>query len=67
MELNDKLEKLKNKLAKLDNVAIAYSGGVDSNFLLKVAKDVLDKKVVAITLNAMMHSKKEINEAKVHK
>lgn len=64
MELNDKLEKLKNKLAKLDNVAIAYSGGVDSNFLLKVAKDVLDKKVVAITLNAMMHSKKEINEAK---
>ena len=64
MELNDKLEKLKNILAKLDNVAIAYSGGVDSNFLLKVAKDVLDKKVVAITLNAMMHSEKEINEAK---
>ena len=34
MELNKKLINLKNMLKKIGSVAIAYSGGVDSNFLL---------------------------------
>lgn len=64
MELNRKLEDLKNILNNLESVAVAYSGGVDSNFLLKVAKDILGDKVIAVTMHAMMHSNREIEEAK---
>lgn len=63
MEVNKKLDNLRKRLLELENVAIAYSGGVDSNFLLKVAKDTLKDKVTAITLHAMMHSNREINES----
>lgn len=63
MELNQKLEFLKNRLRELESVAIAYSGGVDSNFLLKVASDVLGDNVIAITIHAMMHSTREIEES----
>ena len=63
MEINKKLDNLKSRLLELESVAIAYSGGVDSNFLLKVAKDTLGDKVIAVTLHAMMHSDREIEEA----
>ena len=39
--LNKKFELLKRILKDLDRVAVAYSGGVDSTFLLKVAVDTL--------------------------
>ena len=63
MELDEKLINLKNMLRKLGSVAIAYSGGVDSNFLLKVASDVLGENTIAVTLHAMMHSNREVEEA----
>lgn len=40
-KLEGKYEKLKKSLAELGKVLIAYSGGVDSTFLLKVAVDTL--------------------------
>lgn len=49
-DLNHKLEKLKNILKKYEKVLIAYSGGVDSTFLLKVAVDTLGKKNVITTV-----------------
>ena len=61
--LEYKLTTLKDELKKMGKVAIAYSGGVDSNFLLKVTKDTLGDNVLAITINAMMHSTREIKEA----
>ena len=61
--LQDKLNILKNDLKKMGKVAIAYSGGVDSNFLLKIAKDTLGENVYAITIKAMMHSSREIEES----
>ncbi|MCC0637481.1 MULTISPECIES: ATP-dependent sacrificial sulfur transferase LarE [unclassified Clostridioides] len=60
----EKLEKLREKLIGLESVAVAYSGGVDSNFLLKVARDTLGDNVIAVTIHAMMHSNREIEEAK---
>ncbi|GAV24921.1 potassium ABC transporter ATPase [Carboxydothermus islandicus] len=42
-----KLTKLTSILTEMDSVVVAFSGGVDSSFLLKVAKDTLGDKVVA--------------------
>jgi len=39
--LNDKFESLKQILKELGNIVVAYSGGVDSTFLLKIASDTL--------------------------
>ena len=61
--LSDKLNALVEELKQMKKVAIAYSGGVDSNFLMKVAKDTLGDNVLAITISAMMHSSREIEEA----
>ncbi|MGE5633246.1 MAG: hypothetical protein ACM3TR_19450 [Caulobacteraceae bacterium] len=37
----DNLEKLKELLRQYERVAVAFSGGVDSSFLLKIAYDTL--------------------------
>lgn len=59
-----KLENLKNNLRELKSAAIAYSGGVDSTFLLKVAHDVLGDNVIAITAKSSTYPEREFNEAK---
>lgn len=59
MELLEKFEKLKQKLCSLENVAIAFSGGVDSTFLLKTAYDVLGDKVLAITAQSSTYPERE--------
>lgn len=66
MDLSLKLEKLKENLKKLGSVAIAYSGGVDSTFLLKVAHEVLGDKVIAVTARSSTYPEREFNEAKAY-
>ena len=63
MNTNEKLDILKNNIKSLQSVAIAFSGGVDSTFLLKVAADVLGKNVVAITAHSSTYPERELNEA----
>ncbi len=41
MNTTDKLKKLQDILSDMKKVVVAYSGGVDSSFLLKVAADTL--------------------------
>ncbi len=41
MDTQQKYNSLKKKLTQLGRVLIAYSGGVDSTFLLKAAVDTL--------------------------
>ena len=62
-ELSKKHEALKEHLAKLGTVAVAFSGGVDSTLLLSAAADVLGDSVVAITARAQMIPTREIREA----
>ena len=58
------LKKLENKLKELGKVAIAYSGGIDSSFLLYIANTVLSKKnVIAVIANGSMIPRKDYDEA----
>lgn len=60
----NKLEKLKEYLKSLNSVAVAFSSGVDSTFLLKVAHEVLGDKAVAVTARSCSFPVRELNEAK---
>ena len=61
---HEKLEKVRLRLLDLESVLIAYSGGVDSTFLLKVAHDTLNSKAVALTAISPTYPPEEIEEAK---
>lgn len=60
-----KFEALKNVLRSMENVAIAFSGGVDSTFLVKVAHDILGNRAVAITVCSATYPEREL-QAAVH-
>ena len=60
-----KYDKLINNLKKMKSVAIAFSGGVDSSFLVKVAYNVLGGKAVAITATSSTFPKWELEDAKI--
>jgi pyridinium-3,5-biscarboxylic acid mononucleotide sulfurtransferase len=47
--LADKLDRLKRELSGLESALLAFSGGVDSSFLLRVAHDVLGERLTALT------------------
>lgn len=63
MILEEKYERLKAILKKLSSVAVAYSGGVDSNFLIKVAHEVLGDNVIAVTARSSTYPEREFNES----
>ncbi len=63
-EAERKLGNLKQYLKELNSVAVAFSSGVDSTFLLKVAHEVLGNRVIAVTAESCSFPKRELNEAK---
>ncbi len=62
---NNKIENIVKILSKLERVIVAFSGGVDSSVLLKLAIDALGhNNVLAITAIGPMHPAKDIEQAK---
>ncbi|AOY75916.1 ATP-dependent sacrificial sulfur transferase LarE [Clostridium formicaceticum] len=64
MTLHDKYKKLLEYIKSLESVVIAFSGGVDSTFLLQAAKEALGDQAMALTIKAPFHLQWEIEETK---
>lgn len=62
--LQQKKEKLINILKEMDNVLVAFSGGVDSTFLLAVAKEALGDNLISVTAASDTFPDREFQLAK---
>jgi len=60
----EKLRRLEAILRDLGSLVVAYSGGVDSTFLLAVAAEVLGNRVLAATACSETYMKEELDQAK---
>jgi uncharacterized protein len=63
--VDEKLQDLQRIIGEMGSLVVAYSGGVDSTFLLRVAGDVLGDKVVAVTATSLTYPSREYDEARV--
>jgi uncharacterized protein len=58
------LERLEGLLGETKGCLLAYSGGVDSTFLMAVARRVLGEGLLAITVHSLFHEESEIEDAR---
>ena len=66
IRMKEKYERLKQIVKEMENVVVAFSGGVDSTFLLKVAVEVLGaENVLAVTADSETYPTSELEEAKM--
>jgi uncharacterized protein len=59
----DKLELLKDKLSAYGKLCVAFSGGVDSSFLLHVAYQVLGDNALAVLIDSPVLARRDKEEA----
>ncbi len=65
MKSEEKIERLKEIISEMQRVLVAFSGGMDSTFLLKVCVDVLGREnVIAVTATSPTYQMDELEEAK---
>jgi len=65
LSLEEKFNRLKKILGAMESVVVAFSGGVDSTLLLRVARDVLGAdRVLALTATSPTYPQSELEESK---
>ena len=64
IEMQEKLDVLKGYIKDLGSLAVGFSGGVDSTFLLAVAHEVLGDKAIAVTTVHAAIPERELSESK---
>jgi len=62
-ELQSRYDTLKGILANTGGILVAYSGGVDSTLLLRVAMEVLGERALAVTATSETYPSHEVDEA----
>lgn len=62
-ETQRKFDKLKAVLKEMESALVAFSGGVDSTFLVKVAQNVLGNQILAVIASSESYPKSEKLEA----
>ncbi|MBD2453504.1 ATP-dependent sacrificial sulfur transferase LarE [Nostoc sp. FACHB-87] len=65
MKLSEKLEQLKALFGEMERALIAYSGGVDSTLVAKIAYDVLGDRALAVTAVSPSLLPEELEDAKI--
>jgi pyridinium-3,5-biscarboxylic acid mononucleotide sulfurtransferase len=65
MMLTEKLEQLKALFREMEQALIAYSGGVDSTLVAKIAYDVLGDRALAVTAVSPSLLPEELEDAKI--
>ncbi|MBI3035823.1 ATP-dependent sacrificial sulfur transferase LarE [Candidatus Woesearchaeota archaeon] len=63
-ELKQKYQKLKNLIKRLDSAIVAFSGGIDSALVLKIAHRALGSNAVAVTADSPSLPRRELEDAK---
>jgi len=63
LDFNEKLGTLIFNLGTMNSMAVAFSGGVDSGLLLKVAHGILGQQVLAVIINTPALPRRDLQDA----